>query len=185
MTEHFSPPPITVIPTGLGGLAIGTLIETGSGPHRVEHLMRGDLVKTLDHGFIPLRDVRVTACPVIANRPIKVAKNAIAPGVPARDTVLAPSHKLLLTNWKAQMYFGQDDVLVPAKYMLNDDTITSVDAVGSYLHLAFDHTAVLFANDMPVESADPAALGMRDAGGIAPYERPCLNRAEVRVLLAA
>ena len=144
----------------------GTLIETPHGPVPVETLQVGDMVLTLDNGPQPLRWTCAddTSAAEMRHhpelRPVLLRKDAIAPGYPHRDTYVSPQHRVLMGGWKAQTFFGEDEVLVPAQALLNDTTVHR-DPRGAdirYVHLLFDTHQIIFANGAPMESFHPGHM---------------------------
>ncbi|MBY8974332.1 choice-of-anchor L domain-containing protein [Rhodobacteraceae bacterium NNCM2] len=90
----------------------GTRLLTPAGWVSIDDLVPGDLVMTHDHGPQPIRWVgrrrldarRLARCPAL--RPVRIAKDRFGPGIPARDLVLSPLHRVLLTGWEADLLFG-------------------------------------------------------------------------------
>jgi Hint domain len=119
----------------------GTRIATPIGEVAVEHLNVGDSVLTLNGGrslicWIGKRviDPRQVRNPKDA-WPIRIRKGTLTENVPHRDLLLSPDHCLLV-----------DDVLIPAKLLINETTITQ-EAFWQpfeYFHIELDrHDAVL------------------------------------------
>lgn len=138
----------------------GTRIATPGGAVPVEELQPGDLVLTRDEGAQPLRWIgrrRVAATGAFA--PIAFAAGALgAHGA----LMLSPEHRVLLTSSMAELLFGEAEVLVAAKHLVNDRTIRrrpggEVD----YLHLMFDRHQVIWSEGLASESFLPGgqALG--------------------------
>lgn len=149
----------------------GTRIATAQGERAVESLRAGDLVLTRDRGYLPLawagrRDL--TAAEVAAEpsfRPVRIAKGALGQGMPARDLIVSPQHRMLMTGPRAQLFFAEHEVLVPAVHMLNWPGVTRVEepAAFSYLHVMFDDHQIICANGAWSESFQP---GPASLGGI-------------------
>jgi hypothetical protein len=138
----------------------GTLIETPGGPIAIEALSAGDIVLTADHGAQPIRWVGRTYLPaaVLAKcpefRPIRIAKDAFGPGRPYRDTALSPQHRVLIDDWRATLFFGEDEVLAPACKLVNGTNVT-IDSTARgvrYHHLAFDKHEVICGDGLMSES---------------------------------
>lgn len=131
--------------------ARGTLIETPDGPRTVESLAAGDLVNTLDSGAQPLiwtgsRHVPGTA----ANAPVRILAGALGN---VRDLFVSQNHRILLHGATAELLFGENEVLVAAKHLVNDRTIRIVPRPRiSYHHFLLDAHHVVFAEACPCES---------------------------------
>ncbi|MGI1663377.1 Hint domain-containing protein [Palleronia sp. KMU-117] len=151
----------------------GTCIATPAGDRRVETLRPGDAVLTRDHGAQILRWVGVTrvdadrlaAAP--AFRPVRIRQDAFGAGAPARDTLLSQQHRLLMTGWRAELLFGEGEVLVAARHLVDGGGVKIACDVTSviYVHLMFDDHEVVFANGLEAESfrPGPAAIDGLDA----------------------
>lgn len=144
-------------------VARGTRIDTVNGPVAVEDLRRGDLVVTLDGAPQPVRWIgsrRLGPADLAADpdkRPIRIRANALGPGRPARDLSVSPQHRMYLRDWRAALMFGAEEVLVPAKSLVNDRDIlrdTAAEAV-EYFHILFDRHEIIFAEGAPTESFHP------------------------------
>lgn len=143
----------------------GTLIETGHGPVAVEDLAPGDMVQTRDSGLRPVRWIgsrRMNAAQLALApelRPIRIAAGAIGPDIPDRDLLVSPQHRVLLTGWKAELYFGEPEILVPAKSLVDDCTIVIARDVEDveYFHVLFDRHEIMLTNGAPTESFFPGA----------------------------
>lgn len=129
----------------------GTLIETDRGPRAIETLQPGDLVMTRDNGCQPLLWISSRTVPGRGRfAPVVFAPGAI--GNPVELTV-SPQHRMLVTGWQAELFFGQDEVLVPAKHLVNGDTIRQVDLPEvTYIHLLLADHEIVMAGGVPSES---------------------------------
>ena len=145
----------------------GTLIATPSGPRPVEALRRGDPVETRDRGPQPVRWVgRATRRAVGALAPVRIAAGALGAGLPLRDLLVSPQHRMLLRSTIAARITGTAEVLVPAGKLLGLPGISRVvdmDRV-SYVHFLCDHHEIVLAEGAPSETLLPgpqalAALG--------------------------
>lgn len=141
----------------------GTLIETPQGPVPVEDLRVGDPVVTFDGGAEPIRWIgsrRVTGEELARDpslRPVRISAGALGPGRPARDLSVSPQHRILLSGWRAELLFGEDTVLAPAKGLLDDHAIRIDREIGDteYFHLLFDRHEIIFTDGLPTESFFP------------------------------
>jgi hypothetical protein len=185
----------------------GTGIATADGEMPVEALRAGDRVRTADGRLVPVRWVgRRRVVPARHLRPwrvapIRIAADAIAPGVPSRDLYVSPDHAIFLGGR-----------LVPAGRLANGATIARQDFCANilYVHVELDRHEILLANNCPAESfldtgnrglfahtagprplfaeidaPDPAALAIWAARGAAPLLLSGAALDEVRARLAA
>lgn len=136
----------------------GTLIETASGEKPVEALAAGDLLRTLDHDFQPIRWIGSVRHPALgALAPVMIPKGVLGN---QRDLMVSPQHRMLLTGWRAELFFGESEVLATAKSLINDRDIIRVEGgFVEYFHILFDNHEIIFAEGAPSESFYPAAMG--------------------------
>lgn len=152
-------------PEALSGFAAGTLIDTPDGPRPVETLIAGDAVTTLGNGSRPLRWV--------GRRRVEVVEMLAHPGL--RPTVLSPGtlgnaralsvtsqQRMLIDDWRAAVYFGEDRVLVAARALVDDHSARVVlppDGI-DYVILLCDRHEVLLAEGALTESYHPGEAGL-------------------------
>ncbi len=137
----------------------GTLIDTAEGPKKIEEIAAGDLVRTQDHGLQPVRWIGAsTVRGTGQNAPIQIRKGALGND---RDLWVSPQHRMLLSGWQLELLFAEPEALVPAKMLVNDQSIlqTEVDQV-EYFHMMFDTHEIVFAEGAPSESFHPGRMGM-------------------------
>lgn len=164
--------PDTLTPERLHNMGIpcfcrGTRILTVSGEVAVEDLRVGDLVRTRDHGLQPVRWIGAKALDGIdlalapKLRPIRIAAGALGAGLPDRDLLVSPQHRILVRSAIAQRMFGSDEVLVAARQLLALDGVEelAVEAV-EYFHILFDRHEIVISNGAETESlfTGPEAL---------------------------
>lgn len=188
----------------------GAMIDTPYGPRRVETLAAGDLVLTRDHGPRALRYVArrrlgrraLAAAPHLA--PVVIAKGSLGHGLPVRDLVVSPQHRMLVSGWRARMLFGLDEALAPAVALSSCGGCaqqTEAVAAVEYLHLVFDDHQIVMAEGAATESFYPGVdalnglnaavraelleifpeLGAGPGASFAAPARPILKRYEARV----
>jgi hypothetical protein len=151
--------------------AEGTPVETAAGDVPVERLAVGDLVRTLDHGFRPVRwigSVRVDlGSGPHAARPVRIAAGALGPGLPARDIVVSPAHRILVCGGLCEMLTGAPEALVPARHLVGLAGVALADELRAvvYWHFAFDAHEIVFTAGLRSESLHPGrrALATVDA----------------------
>lgn len=148
--------------------AAGTLIDTATGPRAVEALAQGDLIWTKDAGLLALRWIgtrRVGLPELLADpalRPIVFAPGSLGAGMPDRALALSPQHRLCLGGWRAELHFGQPEVLVPAHALVNGTTIRQADprSAVTYVHFLLDGHQIVRSNGVLSESFFPSALSL-------------------------
>ena len=129
----------------------GTLIESVDGPVPVEALRKGMRLKTLDNGNRLVRAVlrrEVDAQGDLA--PIHISAGALGN---ARDLLVSPAHRMLISDWRGQMLFGADEVLVSAANLVRGDLIYRVPQPRiTYYHILMDSHEIIFAEGAATES---------------------------------
>jgi len=134
--------------------ASGTFILTDNGEIPVEDLKVGDFVQTLDNGLQPIqwRGWR-TVSARREHAPIQFAPGSVGND---RELLLSQQHRLLVTGWKAELYFGQSEILVAAKFLVNGkDIVIKNDTMVTYHHLLFETHEIIFSNGARSESFHP------------------------------
>ncbi|MDO8327776.1 MAG: Hint domain-containing protein, partial [Cypionkella sp.] len=187
----------------------GAMILTDQGEVAVEDLAEGDLVLTRDSGFQPIRWVGrrdLTAAELAVQprfNPVRIAQGALGGDLPERDMLVSPQHRMLMTGARAELLFGEHEVLVAATHMVGMSGVGRVmPETVSYIHILFDRHEVVRADGAWSESFQPGAqtLNGLDAaqraeilalfptlalGGNYPAARLTLKAKEAQVLLRA
>lgn len=142
----------------------GTRIMTGRGPVVVEALAPGDLVVTRDHGLQPLRWVgcrtlsytELLARPQL--QPVRIGAGTLTGTGPDRTMLVSPQHRVLIEGARAEMYFGESEVLVPAKHLIGMAEVTrALPSEGvTYVHILFDRHEIVQSEGIWTESFQPA-----------------------------
>jgi hypothetical protein len=185
----------------------GARIATDQGEVRVEDLRVGDRVLTRDSGYQEIRWIGrrdLTAEEVAARpdfRPVRIGRGSLGLNLPERDLVVSPQHRMLLTGSRAELLFGEHEVLVAATHLEGRRGIARVEGGGvSYIHLLFDRHEIIRANGAWTESFQPGEMtlaGMDDGarrevlalfpeltlGMLFPAARMTLRRKETMLLL--
>ncbi len=143
----------------------GTLIDTPDGPRPVETLAAGEVVTTLGNGSRPLRWVgrrRVELVELLAHpglRPVAFGPGALGN---ARELLVSAQQRVLIDDWRAAVYFGEDRVLVAAQALV-DDQLARMLLPGNgvdYVMLLCDRHEVLLAEGALAESFHPGEAGL-------------------------
>lgn len=133
----------------------GVRIETPDGLVPVEALRVGGTVVTRDHGVQKIRWIGTAKRLALGNcTPIRIAAGALGQGLPARDLIVSPQHRMLVNSTIAKRVAGAQEILVAAKKLLGlpgigyaQDKVTV-----TYYHLLLDVHEVIYAEGAPTES---------------------------------
>lgn len=149
----------------------GTLIATPKGEIPVEALRIGDKVITRDNGMQEIRwigkkDVGEQALEQASHlRPVLVRAGSLGHGLPERDLLLSPNHRVLLMNEQVGMLFDDREVLSSAKHLCGSDGVDVVKASGvTYWHILFDNHEVILSNGAWTESFQPGDYALKGVG---------------------
>jgi len=150
-------------------LTRGTLIDTPNGPKYIETLKTGDMVNTLDNGPQAIRWIGARTMPAqAALAPVLIKAGAMGN---LRDLKVSQNHRMLVRGPQAQILFGERDVLVAAKHLVNDDKIRIVNGgTVDYFHMLFDTHQIIFAESCPTESLFPGQEALDAVSGDARAE---------------
>ena len=180
----------------------GTRIATPQGARDIATLKVGDMVVTRDHGLQPIRWIQQRTVPAID----RFAPIRIRPGVVTgqeRDLLVSPQHRMMFQGYRAELLFGESEVLVAAKHLVDGKHVTQ-DQGGdvTYIHMMFDEHEVVYAEGAATESFHPGDVGLtaisdpaRDelfalfpelrtnANGYGQTARRCLKKHECELLI--
>ncbi len=140
------------VTAGIVCYARGTGIATPSGETPIEALCVGDAVLVREGEGTRIERIRWVGHRRIdltrhsepwRAEPIRIRRDALAPGVPKRDLLVSPPHGILL-----------GDALVPAELLVNHRSILRESGARSvdYFHIELDHHAILLAEGLAAES---------------------------------
>ncbi|MGB5558134.1 MAG: Hint domain-containing protein [Paracoccaceae bacterium] len=176
MTEPYLTSVRAGSPAGTICFTPGTRIATPDGPCLVEDLQEGDRVCTRDSGaqqVLWVGNRRITGARLHALphlRPIRLRANVLGQDEPDADLIVSPDHRILLKGRMSEALFNTDEVLVAAKDLVNDSTITVDHAIRSvtYIHLMLPAHQIVWANGIETESFNPSLAALRE---IEPVQR--------------
>ncbi|MBF9058785.1 hypothetical protein HKCCSP123_06270 [Rhodobacterales bacterium HKCCSP123] len=140
----------------------GSLIATPKGEVPVESLKEGEKVITRDNGIQEIRWLgrRTLTRQHLARapnlKPVLIAAGALGNGLPERDMLVSPQHRMLISGDRTQLYFDESEVLVAAKHLVNHGSIRMVDTLRTtYIHFMFDRHEVVLSDGAWTESFQP------------------------------
>ena len=149
----------------------GTLIATPTGERKVEDLEVGDRVITRDNGIQEIRWVgqkTLNGIDLIHAehlRPVLIRAGALGNGLPERDMMVSPNHRVLVSNDKTALYFEDSEVLVAAKHLTGLDGVDVVEASHvTYIHFMFDQHEVVLSDGAWTESFQPGDMSLKGIG---------------------
>lgn len=191
---------ITTIPC----FVAGTMILTDKGECPVESLRPGDLVITKDDGPQPLRWTgrrQVAAEGALA--PIEIRAGTFGNH---RRLLVSPQHRVLVHDPLAELLFGETEVLVAARDLVNGRAVRVMEGGAvDYVHLLFDRHQIVSSEGLATESFLPGPqstrmfeaeiieeicslfpeLNPQTGGGYSPAARRTLRPFEAQLLFAA
>lgn len=135
--------------------AKGTHILTPKGERLIEDLHVGDLVETRDGGAQPIRWIGTTTRKVTPKlAPVRITAGALGQGLPKRDLLVSPQHRMLVRSRIAQRMAADGEVLIAAKKLLD---LPGVMVAGemtqiTYFHILCEDHQILFAEGAEAES---------------------------------
>ncbi len=181
----------------------GTRIKTPQGLVPVEELQVGDLVITQDNGAQPLRWTGSRTVAATGDfAPIQIAANTFGRH---RTLLLSPLHRVLIRDSLSDILFGEPEVLVAARDLVNDQSVRRIEGGRvTYVHILFDRHEVVYSEGLATESFLPGPQISRSfeaeiveeictlfpeidpetGAGYGPAARPCLKPYEARLLLS-
>lgn len=152
---------LTADTTALGVCyAAGTLIQTMNGEIPVENLVKGDLIRVADGDWQPLmwigaRKIDGDHLRRMPNmRPIRISAGALGRGLPLRDLIVSPQHRMIVSSKIVRRMFDTDEIFIAAKKLVGLPGIEIAYDVAEvdYFHLLFERHEVIFAEGAPSES---------------------------------
>jgi Ca2+-binding RTX toxin-like protein len=149
----------------------GTLIATPKGERLVEELQVGDRIITRDNGIQeiawvghkPMAGTQLVQNPHL--QPVLIKRGALGHGLPERDMMVSPNHRVLVSSDKTQLYFEESEVLAAAKHMVGAEGIHTVNVMQTtYVHFMFERHEVVLSNGAWTESFQPGDYSLKGIG---------------------
>jgi Hint domain len=148
----------------------GAMITTQRGELPVQMLEVDDRVITRDNGIQPVRWVGKTqmflqdfqAEPHLL--PVLVRQGSLGKGLPERDMMVSPNHRILVTNERTSLRFAEREVLVAAKHLSVPGVHTVQSSGTTYVHFMCDRHEVVLVNGIWTESFQPEDQSLKSIG---------------------
>lgn len=140
----------------------GSRVATPSGEKLVEELCVGDKVLTRDNGVQEIRWYgqkrldygKLSKVPHL--QPILIPAGSLGGGLPERDMMVSPNHRMLVADDRTSLYFAEHEVLVAAKHLEGRQGIRRMPQMqATYIHFMFDRHEVVLADGAWTESFQP------------------------------
>lgn len=142
----------------------GAAIATPKGEVAVERLNVGDKVFTRDNGAQEIAWVgskKLNAAEMQRQKdliPVMIAQGALGNGLPERDLMVSPQHRVLLSSDRAALYFEEREVLSAAKHLVGLPGITRAAPMATrYIHFMCENHEVVLSNGAWTESFQPGS----------------------------
>ena len=179
----------------------GTCIATPKGARDIASLKIGDFVVTCDHGLQPIRWIQSRTVPALDRfAPIRIRLGVVTGQ--QSDLLVSPQHRMLFQGYRAELLFGESEVFVAAKHLVDGRLVTQETAgYVTYIHMMFDEHEVVYAEGAATESFHPGSTSLSgvsdhardelfalfpklrsDIGCFGQTARRCLRRHEVNLL---
>ncbi len=140
----------------------GTRIATPKGEKLVENLKIGDRVVTRDNGIrhitwagqktMQMQDLQISA----TMRPVLIRAGALGQGLPERDMIVSPNHRVLVVSDMAKRHFAESEVLIAAKHLTQMKGITPIDLPkATYIHFMCETHEIVLSDGAWTESFQP------------------------------
>ncbi|SLN19496.1 Hint domain-containing protein [Pseudooctadecabacter jejudonensis] len=148
----------------------GTRIATPKGLRNIEDLKVGDMIVTRDHGLQPIRWIEARTVPGVDRfAPVRIRPNVLAGQT--TDLLVSPQHRVLFQGYQAELLFGESEVLVSAKHLVDGMDVTQDDTGAvTYIHMMFDQHEIIYAEGAATESFHPGDIGFSAVGDAAREE---------------
>lgn len=159
LVENGDFPPHVELGANIVCFAEGTMIDTEHGQRAIETLQDGDMVLTREGGLQPLRWLGCTTVVATGDlAPIVITAGTFGN---TEDLIVSPQHSVLITGWRAELFYGEDEVMVCAMDLLGHDGVyRRPGGVVNYWHLMFDAHHVVQTYGIWSESLYPGEMAI-------------------------
>ncbi|NOR62285.1 MAG: hypothetical protein GQ535_07330 [Rhodobacteraceae bacterium] len=135
------------------------MIACEDGEIAIEAIKTGDIVNTLSDGPQVVRWVGSAehTTPVV-----QIMAGALGGTTPAKNLLVAPAQRMVLSGWQAEVLFGETRVLVVAEALVNQKNISLIKQPhrSECFHILFDKHETIAANGTASESFYPSNFAL-------------------------
>ena len=148
----------------------GAMITTQRGEVPIQYLQAGDLVVTRDNGIQPVRWVGKTQMFLLDFQaephllPVLVRQGSLGKGLPERDMMVSPNHRILVANERTSLRFAEREVLVAAKHLSVPGVQTVQSSGTTYIHFLCGRHEVVLVDGIWTESFQPEDHSLKSIG---------------------
>ena len=149
----------------------GTKIATPRGERPVEELRSGDRVITRDNGLQEIAwvgQIQMPGTVLKANphlKPILIKAGLLGNGLPEKDMLVSPNHRVIVANDRTHLFFDESEVLVASKHLLGTAGVHEVDGIATtYIHFMFERHEVVLSNGAWTESFQTDDFSLKGVG---------------------
>ncbi|MES2549333.1 MAG: Hint domain-containing protein, partial [Pseudomonadota bacterium] len=136
----------------------------------MEFIAAGDRVVTRDNGIQPVRWVGKTqmflhdfqADPHLL--PVFIQQGSLGKGLPERDMMVSPNHRILVANNRTSVRFAEREVLVAAKHLAAQGVHTVQSSGTTYIHFMCERHEVVLSNGVWTETFHPEDNSLKGIG---------------------
>ncbi|WP_165775653.1 Hint domain-containing protein [Paramylibacter kogurei] len=137
-----------------------SLVETPDGAKRIGSLRVGDLVKTKDHGDLPIlwigkkRLIFNDSVSDLRQFPVEIKRHALGFNKPSKTLLVSQQHRILVQGAVVREYCETNEVLIAAKDLvgLNGVRIKTEQRQITYVHVLLDGHQLLKVHGLEAES---------------------------------
>ena len=97
-------------------------------------------------------------------RPVLIRQGALGNGLPERDMMVSPNHRVLVANTRATVRYTDREVLVAAKHLAAQGVHTVQSSGTTYVHFMCDRHEVVLSNGIWTESFHPEDTSLKGIG---------------------
>jgi hypothetical protein len=78
-----------------------------------------------------------------------------------RPLLVSPQHRMLFQGYRAELLFGDSEVLVAAAHLVDGLAVTQDEGgMVTYIHILFDEHEIIYAEGAATESFHPGGIGL-------------------------
>ena len=96
--------------------------------------------------------------------PVFIRQGSLGKGLPERDMMLSPNHRVLVANEKTTLRYREREVLVAAKHLTSPGVHTVQSSGTTYIHFMCDRHEIVLADGIWTETFQPDDHSLKGIG---------------------